>query len=163
MSVSALTRAAGAKLLCFEIRGQRFGCGLAQVKETIVVRPITRVFLTPPWVSGIINLRGDIVPVLDLAAFLGLGTTVIGGDTRIVIARPGGSPTAGLLVDRLADVRTVDLGALEPAPPTLTGEVAALLAGILTLPGGAPLGVLDLAKLFESDRLRGLARRTQGA
>jgi len=157
-----MTRAAGANVLCFEIRGQRFGCGISHVKETIVVRPITRVFLTPPWVSGIINLRGDIVAVLDLAAFLGLGTTTFGAETRIVIARSG-DRIAGLLVDRLAEVRAADLAALEPAPPTLAGEVAALLVGILTLPGGVPLGVLDLGKLFESDRLRGFSRRTQGA
>jgi purine-binding chemotaxis protein CheW len=157
-----MTRAAGANLLCFEIRGQRFGCGLGHVKETIVVRPITRVFLTPAWVSGIINLRGDIVAVLDLAAYLGLGATTLGNDTRIVIAR-NGQRVAGLLVDRLAEVRAADLDTLEPSPPTLAGEVAAMMAGVLTLPGGAPLGVLDLGKLFESDRLRGFARRTQGA
>jgi purine-binding chemotaxis protein CheW len=157
-----MSRAAGANVLCFEIRGQRFGCGLEHVKETIVVRPITRVFLTPPWVAGIINLRGDIVCVLDLGAFVGLGPTTAGADARIVIARSG-AHLAGLLVDRLADVRAADLGALEPAPPTLAGDLAALLAGVLTLPGGAPLALLDLGKLFDSDRLRGMTRRTQGA
>jgi len=99
------------------------------------------------------------VAVLDLAAFLGLGSTAIGADTRIVIARAG-ERTAGLLVDRLAEVRSIDLGAIEPSPPTLAPELAALLAGIVTLPGGAPLAVLDLAKLFDSDRLRELSRRT---
>ncbi len=149
-------------LVCFEVRGQRLGCPMAQVKETIVVRPITRVFLTPPWVSGIINLRGDIVAVLDLAGFLGLGPTGLTPDTRIVVTRPdgGGERVAGLLVDRLAETRTVDLGALEAPPATLASDVAGLLAGVATLPGGAPLAVLDLGKLFESDRVRELSRRS---
>src|SRR5215831_17419623 len=141
-------------LVSFDVRGQRLGCPISQVKETIVVRPITRVFLTPPWVAGIINLRGDIVCVLDLGAFIGLGPTTGGAGARIVIARSG-ARLAGLLVDRLADVRAADLAALEPAPPTLAGDLAALLHGVLTLPGGAPLALLDLGKLFDSDRLRG--------
>src|SRR5215470_847825 len=110
-------------LVSFDVRGQRLGCPIAQVKETIVVRPITRVFLTPPWVAGIINLRGDIVAVLDLAVLLGLGPTLPQPETRIVIVRSGaGGPreaspsggrspliVAGVLVDRLTEARTVDL------------------------------------------------------
>src|SRR5262249_1637412 len=82
-------------LVSFDVRGQRLGCPIAQVKETIVVRPITRVFLTPAWVAGIINLRGDIVAVLDFAVLLGLGPTLPQPETRIVIVRrrahPGGA------------------------------------------------------------------------
>jgi purine-binding chemotaxis protein CheW len=163
--LATATRTAGlgasgkASIVCFELRGQRLGCPIAQVKETLVVRPITRVFLTPTWVSGIINLRGDIVAVLDLGAFLGLGATVLESETRIVITRSA-ERVAGLLVDRLAEVRAVDLERLEPPPATLAPEIAGLLAGVATLPGGAPLAVLDLGKLFDSDRLRELARRT---
>ena len=147
--VATASRAVGgSNLVCFELRGQRVGCPIAGVKETIVVRPITRVFLTPPWVSGIINLRGDVVAVLDLAAFLGLGRTVPQPETRIVIVRSG-SKVAGLLVDRL-----------DPPPPTLAAELAGLLTGVATLPGGTPLAVLDLAKLFDSERLREFSRRT---
>jgi purine-binding chemotaxis protein CheW len=156
--LSAAPRAAGANLVCFELRGQRFGCGIAHVKETITVRPITRVFLTPSWVSGLINLRGDIVAVLDLAAYLGLGATEIRPETRVLIARHR-DKVAGLLVDKLAEVRAADLDGLEPVPPTASGEIAAVLAGVLTLPGGAPLGILDLTRLFDSERLRAFARR----
>lgn len=152
-------------LVSFDVRGQRLACPIAQVKETIVVRPITRVFLTPSWVAGIINLRGDIVPVLDLAVLLGLPPTLPQPETRIVIVRSGGdggpSPakTAGLLVDRLAEGRTVDLDGLAAPPSTVDPDVAGLLAGVATLSDGAPLAVLDLGKLFESERLRELSRR----
>jgi purine-binding chemotaxis protein CheW len=146
-------------LVSFDVRGQRLGCPIAQVKETIVVRPMTRVFLTPSWVAGIINLRGDVVAVLDLAVLLGLGPTVPQPGTRIVIVQSG-ERTAGVLVDRLAEARTVDLDRLEAPPATLAPEVAALLSGIATLADGAPLAILDLDKLFESDRVRELGRRT---
>jgi purine-binding chemotaxis protein CheW len=142
-----------ASLVCFQLAGRRFACRITDVKETIVVKPLTRVFLTPPWVAGIINLRGDIVAVVDLAAFLSLGKTPIVAETRIVIARADGR-AAGFLVERLDDTRAVDLGALEPAPAGVDAEVAALLSGVVTLPGGEPLAVLDLAKILRSPRLK---------
>src|SRR5262249_39384719 len=144
-------------LVSFDVRGQRLGCPIAQVKETIVVRPMTRVFLTPPFVAGIINLRGDIVAVLDLAVLLGLGPTLPQPETRIVIVKSE-NKVAGVLVDRLTEARSVALERLEAPPTTVDPEVAGLLAGVATLPDG-PLAVLDLDKLFESERLREIARR----
>jgi chemotaxis signal transduction protein len=151
--VAAARARAEVTLVCFHLAGRRFGCPIAEVKETLVVRPLTRVFLTPPWIAGIINLRGDIVAVLDLAAFLDLGRTAIGAQTRIVIARAA-DRTAGLLVDRLADPRGADLATLEPPPAGLDPEIAGLLAGVVTLPGGEPLTVLDLGRILGSPRLR---------
>ncbi len=140
------------KYVCFWLRDQQLGAPIGDVKETIVLRPITRVFLTAPWIAGIINLRGDVVAVIDLAAFLGLGRTEAHADARIVIAAAGA--TAGLLVDRLAEVRVVDAGAIQPPPPTIDPHVAELLSGVTTLDGGAPLLLLDLPKLLGSPRLR---------
>jgi len=146
-------------LVSFHVRGQLMGCAIDRVKETIVLGTLTRVFLAPAWVAGLINLRGDVVAVLDLAAFLGLGAAARQPDARIVIVRSGDT-IAGLLVDRLADVRVLDAEKIEPPPATLAPELSALLAGVATLAGGAPLAVLDLDKLFDSERLRPLGRRT---
>ncbi|HUH04251.1 MAG TPA: chemotaxis protein CheW, partial [Kofleriaceae bacterium] len=62
-----------AKLVCFFLAGQEYAAPITEVKETMLLRPITRVFLTPPWLAGIINLRGDVVAVIDLARLLGQG------------------------------------------------------------------------------------------
>jgi purine-binding chemotaxis protein CheW len=148
-----------ANTICFWLGTQQFGAGIEHVKETIELRPITQVFLTPAWVSGIINLRGDIVAVLDLSVFLGMRRTPVSPDTRILLVR-GGTKTAGLLVDRLSDARSVDLRTLEAPPPTLPTDGAALLQGVATLEGGAPLMILDLPKLFDAERLKQFARRT---
>ena len=151
---AARTRGKGAaNLVCFHVAGRQFGCPIQSVKETLALRPLTRVFLTPSWIAGIMNLRGDVVAVVDLAAFLGLGRTPIASATRIVLAR-GGEKTAGFLVDRLADPRAVDLAALEPLPPTLDPEIASLLAGVVTIAGGEPLAILDLAAILRSPRMR---------
>jgi purine-binding chemotaxis protein CheW len=146
------------RLVCFRLGHQRFGAPIEQVKETIVLRPITKVFLMPPWVAGILNLRGDVVAVLDLGRFLGLSPARLGPETRVVIAR-GAGRTAGLLVDQLDDVRTIAEDRLATVPGTLAPEHAALSRGVCTLDDGAPLAVLDLVELLNTDRLARFQRR----
>src|SRR4051812_34278587 len=143
---------ASLRLVCFYLHGQEFGVDIRDIKETIVMRPITRVFLTPDWVSGIINLRGDVVAVLDLARFLGLPKTAISPETRIVITR-GRGKTAGLLIDRLAEVRSLEAHQVHSAPPGLPEAGLEVLRGVVTLgePGREhPLSVIDLGQLCES-------------
>jgi chemotaxis signal transduction protein len=72
-----------------------------------------------------------------------------------VLARHEGR-RAGLLVDGLAELRTLDLGLVEPPPATLAAEVASLLRGVVTVAGGEVVRLLDLPALFESDKLRSL-------
>jgi purine-binding chemotaxis protein CheW len=146
-----------AKLVCFYVHGQEYAADIATIKETLGMRPITRVFLTPSWLAGIINLRGDVVAVLDLAQLLGHSPTIITDDSRIIIARQGGK-SAGLVADRLGELRTLDLETLQPAPATLPEDTALMLAGIATVEEGRALRVLDLQHLFESDRLRAFER-----
>lgn len=140
------------KLVCFLLQGQEYAADIANVVETLVVRPVTRVFLTPTWLAGIMNLRGDVVAVLDLACLLGMAPTLVTDESRIVLARHQGR-RAGLLVDGLAELRSLDLARLEAPPATLAPEVAAFLRGIVTVEGGEVVRLLDLAALFESQRL----------
>ena len=143
-------------LVCFHLHDQEYGVAIAGVKETLALRPIVRMFLTPDWLAGIMNLRGDVVAVIDLARFLGMPPTVSGDDGRIVVVRHK-TLTAGVLVDRMADVRIVPVEHVAPPPATVPADVAALLRGIATVDGGA-VRVLDVAALFDSERVRALQR-----
>jgi purine-binding chemotaxis protein CheW len=138
------------KLLCFHVAGQDFGVPIAAVKETIPERPLTRLFLVPPFVAGLINLRGEVVAVLDLATLLGLPRSADGGRRtakNIVILRasllPGARdprhaanrlaadrPAAGLFVDGLDGVRDLADDDVRPPPATLAAEPAGYLDGV---------------------------------
>ncbi len=146
------------KLVCFHLHAQEYAANIEDIKETMAVRPITSVFLTPPWLLGIINLRGDVVAVLDLAQLLGLPATAPTEDSRIIIARHDGR-SVGIIVDDTAELRTMDLDDLQPPPATLSADGAALLKGIATVDDGAPLRVLDLPALFASEHLRVFQRQ----
>ena len=146
-------------LVCFSLHDQEYGVAIADVKETLAPRPIVRMFLTPDWLAGIMNLRGDVVAVIDLARFLGMPPTVTGDDGRIVVLRHK-TLTAGVLVDRMAEVRVVPLEQVASTPATIPAETASLMRGIATIGagGGGALRVLDVAALFESERVRALQR-----
>ena len=157
------------KLLCFHVAGQDFGVPIGAVKETIPERPLTRLFLVPPFVAGLINLRGEVVAVLDLATLLGLARDGDGnGGARdggrrnarnIVILRASllagvrdarhaaNRPAAGLFVDGLDGVRDIAESDVRPAPPTLAAEPAGYLDGVAAAArdGGPPRPLLLLA------------------
>jgi purine-binding chemotaxis protein CheW len=158
--------AATEKLVCFSIAGQDFGAPIATVKETLPERPVTRLFLVPPFVAGLINLRGEVVAVIDLARLLGLGEHRLGDGTgAIVILRPtdpraAGRAAAGLLVERLLGVADVAPASVQPVPPTLASEPASYLRGVCAV--GAPprpLLLLDPARVLDSERLRPFRRQ----
>jgi purine-binding chemotaxis protein CheW len=147
----------GSRLVCFFLGEQLFGTPITSVKETVRLRPITPVFHTPSFIVGIASLRGEILAILDLAAMLGLPATPLDHDTHILIVQSGGK-RAGLLADRLSDVRNADLQALTPVPPTVNAEAAALLKGVIPL-ADRPLAIIDLERVFGAEGLAKFERR----
>jgi purine-binding chemotaxis protein CheW len=146
------------RLVCFELRGQELALPIDAVRETLPIQPITRVVLTPPCLAGVFSLRGDIVPAIDLGVLLGFARTEIGDDSRIVVLDHKVT-TAGIVVDRLRDLRTID-EALEPPPPSLSTEVSELLLGIAATSTGT-VRVLDAAAIIAAEPLRALAKRDE--
>jgi len=160
-------------LVCFELRAQELALPIADVRETLPVPPITRVFLVPGCLAGVFSLRGDIVPVIDLGILLGLPPTAVGDDSKIVVvdlhsatlrvaARSGragpcghDAGVAGIVVDRLRDLRTIEQ-ALDPPPSSLAAEIASLMLGVVATPTGS-VRVLDARAVLTAPPLRALA------
>ena len=165
------------KLLCFHVAGQDFALPIGAVKETLPERPLTRLFLVPPFVAGLINLRGEVVAVLDLAALLGLGAGARRDGRNIVVLRasllpsaPGNRdprhaanrPAAGLLVDRLDGVHDLAPASLQPPPPTLHAESACYLDGVAQHGDPVrPLMILAPERLLSTERLAPFRRETR--
>lgn len=148
------------RLVCFTLGEQELAFPIESVRETIRVRPITRVFLTPPWLVGIFSLRGDIVPAVDVAPWLGMLRTTIREESRLVVLR---HPTRvmGILADTLAELRVLARADLTPPPPTLTPEQSALVSGVAATPTGT-VRVLDAAAILASEWMRSLMESETG-
>lgn len=145
------------RLVCFHLRDQLFGVPIESVRETLRVRPMTRVFLTPPWLVGIFSLRGEIVPAIDLGPWLGIGRVQPTESSRLVVLRRG-PLVLGLLVDDVDELHTLDPAELSPPPPSLTREQLDLIRGVRTTEKST-LRVLAPDAIFAADALRALARR----
>jgi len=119
-------------LCTFTVGPYWFGVAVDSVQEVVRHHAITRVPLSSAMVSGLMNLRGQIVMVVDLRRCLGLPAA--GGDARsmnVVLRRPEGP--ISLLVDAIGDVRQVDPDLFELPPDTLREPARALIQGVYKL------------------------------
>ena len=142
--------APGNRCIAVHVGGALYGVPLEEVQEVIGVRPLTRVFHAPDAIAGVTSLRGDVLPVLDLGTLLGVASSGMGSNARIVVVREktGDRRQAGLSVDDLAGLRDVPSEGLAPTPSTLTDQARELVAGVIPTP--PPVAVLSVPSLFDS-------------
>ncbi len=138
------------QLCTFHVDNLLLGIDVQQVQEVIRYQEMTRVPLAPSAVSGLINLRGQIVTAIDLRCRLGLPDRQQGGLPMNVVVRDGDNAVS-LLVDRIGDVVEVDDDRFEPPPATVSNRVRGLISGVYKLSGGLLL-VFDIDRaLAETD------------
>jgi purine-binding chemotaxis protein CheW len=110
------------QLISFTIGTEEYGLDLLRVREVIRIRPVTWLPKAPSCVKGIINLRGDIIPIVDLRDRFGLTAVDHTAVTRVIVAEVQGQPV-GMVVDSASQVVRVPADQFDPPPP-LTGEVS---------------------------------------
>jgi purine-binding chemotaxis protein CheW len=123
-----------AQFATFTLADHIFGVEVEDVQEVIRYQPMTRVPLAPPAVSGLINLRGQVITAVDLRARLGLPAR--GADEQpmnVVVRTEDGA--VSLLVDSIGDVVHTSSDLFESPPETLLGEARDLIRGAYKLPG----------------------------
>jgi purine-binding chemotaxis protein CheW len=141
------TNAEAPRLLVFTVGGRACACELDAVREIVPFRKATRLPGTPPFVTGLINLRGTILTVIDLGLRLG-GPPVDRQKGSIVLAQSG-AKIIGLGVDELRDVHRVARGEIEPADGTV-GD--GLVRGVLRAGGDVAI-LLDVPALVRQTLL----------
>ena len=105
--------------LTFTLDGEVFALEIARVREVLEYRGVSRVPRAPEFLRGVINLRGSVVPVVDLKTKFGMGRTEAGVDACIVIAEvevDGEPMVLGALADAVQEVIELDEGQIEPPP-----------------------------------------------
>jgi purine-binding chemotaxis protein CheW len=117
------------EILCFRISDEIYGINIMELKEIIKPRETTEVPRTPPFIMGVVSLRGVIIPVLDMRERLGLSQGVQNGRERIVIVKRHEGFT-GLLVDEVIQVVRIGKEGREPAPAVLEGIDRDFVTGI---------------------------------
>jgi len=128
-----MTRATAAKYLTFTLGNEEYAVGVLKVREIIKLMEITAVPQVPPYVKGVVNLRGRVIPIVDLRVRFGLPAVQYAERTCIVVVELGLQDSAaliGLIVDAVSDVLTIATDDLTDAAqvggPKETGYVEAL-------------------------------------
>src|SRR5262245_45741297 len=120
------------QLVVFNVDDQSYGVDIQQVREIRAWAPVTVIPQAPPFVRGVINLRGLIVPIVDLRAMLGLGTIAPTGGHVVIIVMVE-KRVAGVLVDSVLDIVGINDTDLKPIPTGSAIANAGCLENLLTL------------------------------
>ncbi len=134
------------QLVVFDLNGEHYGVDIAAVEGIIKMQAITVVPQAPRFVEGVTNLRGKVLPVIDLRRRFGLAAEAATKDTRIVVVEMNGT-TVGIVVDGVSEVLRVNSDTIEPPSPIVTTVDSAFIRGIAKV-GERLVILLDLAKVL---------------
>ena len=138
------------RLFCsFRLAEHLFGIDIAVVQEVLRRQEITRLPLAAQAVRGVINLRGRIVPAVDLRCCIGMGPDRADRDPANIVVRASGAVAVSLLVDDVGEVIAVPAEAYERTPETLRGSVRDLIQGVYKLQDELLL-VLDIGRVMRA-------------
>lgn len=153
----------GARFVCATAGSHRVAFVIDEVQEVLAPRAVTRLFHAPGALLGVINLRGDILPVVELAQLLGEPAQrglLHDPQARLVVVRAKLQPTGAaarvaplaLLVAHLDPLREAEQGAIRPIPAGVPEIASRLGAGVVDA-GGRPVLVLDAGRIVATDEL----------
>jgi len=144
--------------LMFNLGGETYGVGIHAIREILEYPGVTAIPLAPAFLRGVINLRGAVVPVLDLSVRFGRSPTQINRRTCIVIieiSQGNERSLLGVIVDGVTEVREVDEDQVEPQPQFGIGLRTDFVAGMLRREQGF-IPILDIAAVLAENELQDL-------
>jgi purine-binding chemotaxis protein CheW len=143
------------QLVIFKLGEEEFGVDILQVREIErLEQGVTRVPKSPNFVEGVINLRGEIIPIVDLRKRFGLVVQAIGHESRVVIVETNEN-LIGMMVDVVVEVLRVNVSAIELAPSITKGVDAYFLSGVAKI-GDRLIILIDLERALSADEMNQL-------
>lgn len=137
------------QLVVFELADEHYGLDITTVESIIKMQAITKMPHAPNFVQGITNLRGTVVPVMDLRRRFGLESKEKDRETRIVVSNMNGVQV-GIIVDAVSQVLRIQDEMIEPPPPMSTTINSAFILGIAKLDDQLVI-LLDLEKILSTE------------
>ena len=150
-SIYSSEKDAADEFLAFTLGGEEYGINILRVQEIRGYEPVTRIANAPDFIKGVVNLRGTIVPIVDMRIKLGLGSPTYDPLTVVIILNIAGR-VVGMVVDSVSDVTTLTAEQLKPAPEINTSFDNDFLIGLGTL-GDRMLILVDIDKLMSSTEM----------
>jgi purine-binding chemotaxis protein CheW len=137
------------QLVTFSIGEEEFGVDILKVQEIIRMMEITKVPRAPEFVEGVINLRGKVIPIIDLRRRFGLSARGHDKHTRIIVIEIN-NMIVGFVVDSVSEVLRIPSSTVEPPPPVVSGMESEYISGVGKLEDRL-LILLDLDRLLSRE------------
>ncbi len=148
----------GGKYLTFMLAGEEQGVEILKVREIVCMMKITAVPQMPNYVKGVINLRGKVIPVVDLRLKFGLEEIEATEQTCIIVVDVG--MEVGIIVDTVSEVMDIDGSNIEPPPPFGRSLDTSLILGMGKVHDEVKI-LLDIDKILSGDEMESLSSVTQ--
>lgn len=143
------------QMVTFKLMEEDFGIPILDVREIIRPTAVTPVPQAPHFVEGVINLRGQIIPIVDLRKRFGMTDTQINDDSRIIVVELG-SVVIGLVVDQVEEVLRIPAESIAPTPGLVAGSIGAEYIQGISHFNNMMLILIDLKKVFNVEELDAL-------
>ena len=151
----ALLHASPREVLSFKLGAEEYGIDILRVQEIRGYEPPTRVANAPEFIKGVVNLRGVIVPVVDMRIRFGLAEVQYNSFTVVIVLNVAGR-TVGMVVDSVSDVMELEPGQVKPAPDFNAAIDASYITGLGTVRHGDEermLILMDIELLMRSPEM----------
>ena len=137
------------QLVIFRVGNEDFGIDISAVEGIVKLQEITKIPQAPSYMEGITNLRGAVLPVIDLSKRFGQSAQETTRETRIVVAFAGDTKL-GMIVSAVSEVLTIDDSVIEPPPPLASGISSEYIVGVAKIDHRLVI-LLDLSKVLSMD------------
>lgn len=147
-----------AQFVAFRIENQIYAFRIEQIQEIVILNQVTKTPQVPDYVEGVANLRGSIIPIINLRKIFGIEPKPNDSDTRTIVVNVG-SRTIGCTVDMVTQVVRITADAIHPAPDTVTGHGANYIAGFARVQDQL-IVLLEVEELLDPQKLEQVSRTT---
>jgi purine-binding chemotaxis protein CheW len=135
----------------FQLAGQEYAFRIEQIQEIVILEQVTKTPQVPAYVEGVANLRGSIIPIINLRKLFGMEPKSTDADTRTIVVNVG-DRVMGCTVDTVSQVMRIPEENIQPAPETVTGSGANYIAGFAKI-NNRLLIVLEIEELLDPRKL----------
>ena len=161
---AALGEALAGKYMTFQLAREVYGLEILTVREIIGLMEITRVPRTPAFLRGVINLRGRVIPVVDLRLKFGMEATAATEQTVVIVVQcrvADRTLTMGVLVDLVLEVLSIEAGQIEPPPDLGAASIEGQFIRGVGKAGERVVFLLDIARVLSGADAATLGRAAQ--
>jgi purine-binding chemotaxis protein CheW len=146
------------KYLTFSLAEEEYGVGILKIKEIMGLMPVTSVPQVPEFIKGVINLRGKVIPVIDLRLRFGMEEVDYTDRTCIIVVEITGSTNqvqVGIVVDSVSEVLNIKAGDIEEAPSFGAKFQTDYILGMAKMDGGVKI-LLDIDRVLNQNEIADL-------